>query len=192
MNDGLTDFQRALQSYTRYNRRELGPVLEARARRVQFELFRQFKRIAPTKEKITAEAAARGFRIRRRDGPDGKKVSIKTELALRRKSIGWLSVSFLIRAWRAQREGQNTSFAARSRRQLEIGRTALRTAKGESRPQVLIQSYLEGAATQNRKRALVDKTLRAEATDMRTYVARKQREEFQRRAGRFFNHFVRL
>lgn len=125
MSDGLAAFQRALQSYTRYNRRELGPVLEARARRAQFELFRQFKSIAPTKDKIEAEAAARGYRIRRREGDDGRKVSLKQELSMRRKSIGFLSVSFLIRAWKAQREGQNAAFSARTRKQAEIGKTEM-------------------------------------------------------------------
>lgn len=192
MSDGLAAFQRALQSYTRYNRRELGPLLEARARRAQFELFRQFKSIAPTKDKIETEAASRGYQIRRREGDDGRKVSLKQELSLRRKSIGYLSVSFLIRAWKAQREGQNAAFSARTRKQAEIGKTVLRTAKGVSRPQVRIMSFLDGAATQNRRRALVDKALRAQATDMRTYVARKQREEFQRRVASFFNHLVRV
>jgi hypothetical protein len=192
VNNGLNEFQRALQDYTRYNRRELGPLLEARARRVQFELFRQFKSIAPTKEKINAEAEARGYRIRRREGEDGRKVSLKKELALRRKSIGFLSISFLIRAWKAQREGQNAAFSARSRKQAEIGKTVLHTAKGTSRPQVRIMSFLEGVVVQNRRRALVDKALKLQAADMRTYVARKQRQEFQRRAGGFFKQLIRL
>jgi hypothetical protein len=186
----LEAFTRALQEYTRYNRRELGPLLEARARKVQFELYRQFRSIAPTKEKINAEAEALGYRVRRRKGEDGKSVSLKTELTIRRKSIGWLSVSFLIREWKAQREGQNSSFSARSRKQAEIGKAVIRTSKATTDPSVRILSFLEGTAVQNSKRSLVDKALRAQTADMQTYIARKQREAFERQMSGLFNHLI--
>ena len=70
-------FQNALRAYARYNRRELGPLIENRARRLQWELYRRFRDIAPTKKKIEQDAAALGFRIRRATGNDGKFLSVK-------------------------------------------------------------------------------------------------------------------
>lgn len=190
MSEDLQKFQEALRAYARYNRRELGPLIENRARRLQWELYRRFRDIAPTREKIDQEAAALGFRIRRATGSDGKPLTVKRELARRRRSIRWLSVSFLQRQWRANREGQSAAFAAVSRRKREIGRSILRTAKGESRPRVHILSFLEGAAVQNRQRGIVERALRAETNDMRTYIARKQREQAQRNLSGTFNHLI--
>ena len=188
MSSDLKKFQEALRSYARYNRRELGPLIENRARRLQWELYRRFRDIAPTKEKIDRDAAALGFKIKRAIGPNGKRLTVKQELARRRRSIRWLSVSFLQRQWRAAPEGQAAAFAAVSRRKSEIGRTIIRTAKGETRPRVRILSYLEGAAEQARQRGIVENALRAETNDMRSYVARKQKERMQRTIANSFTH----
>jgi hypothetical protein len=182
----LRQFDRALREYLRYNQREAGPLIENRAKKVQWELYRQFKAIAPTRDKIEQEAAARGYAIRRRKGADGKSLSVKQELALRKRSIGYLSVSYLFRAWRANRDGQNARHSATSRRNRKIGEALIRTAKGQRHPSVRISSFLEGVLVQNRQRGLVDKALRAQATDMKTYVRRKQQEALKRTVGRIF------
>lgn len=182
----LRNFDRALKEYLRYNKRETGPLIENRAKRVQWELYRQFKAIAPTRDKIEQEAASRGYAIRRRMGPDGKRLSVKKELALRKRSIRYLSVSYLFRAWRTNRDGQNTQFSAKSRRNKQIGEALIRTAKGKRRPFVRITSFLEGVLAQNRKRNLVDKALRAQTADMKTYVRRKQQQAIKRSITRIF------
>lgn len=182
----LRNFDRALKEYLRYNKRETGSLIENRAKRVQWELYRQFKAIAPTRDKIEQEAAFRGYAIRRRMGPDGKRLSVKKELALRKRSIRYLSVSYLFRAWRANRDGQNTQFSAKSRRNKQIGEALIRTAKGKRRPFVRITSFLEGVVAQNRKRNLVDKALRAQTADMKTYVRRKQQQAMKRSITRIF------
>jgi hypothetical protein len=182
----LRNFDRALKEYLRYNKRETGPLIENRAKRVQWELYRQFKAIAPTRDKIEQEAASRGYAIRRRMGPDGKRLSVKKELALRKRSIRYLSVSYLFRAWRANRDGQNTQFSAKSRRNKQIGEALIRTAKGKRRPFVRLTSFLEGVVAQNRKRNLVDKALRAQTADMKTYVGRKQQQAIKRSITRIF------
>ena len=71
--DSLQQFDRALEEYLRYNRRETGPLIENRAKKIQWELYRNFKAIAPSRDKIEQEAAARGYAIRRRMGQDGKR-----------------------------------------------------------------------------------------------------------------------
>ena len=182
----LRNFDRALKEYLRYNKRETGPLIENRAKRVQWELYRQFKAIAPTRDKIEQEAASRGYAIRRRMGPDGKRLSVKKELALRKRSIRYLSVSYLFRAWRANRDGQNTQFSAKSRRNKQIGEALIRTAKGKRRPFVRLTSFLEGVVAQNRKRNLVDKALQAQTADMKTYVRRKQQQAMKRSITRIF------
>jgi hypothetical protein len=182
----LRNFDWALKEYLRYNKRETGSLIENRAKRVQWELYRQFKAIAPTRDKIEKEAASRGYAIRRRMGPDGKRLSVKKELALRKRSIRYLSVSYLFRAWRANRDGQNTQFSAKSRRNKQIGEALIRTAKGKRRPFVRLTSFLEGVLAQNRKRNLVDKAFRAQTADMKTYVRRKQQQAIKRSITRIF------
>lgn len=191
MNDGvssqsLRDFNQALREYLQYNKRETGPLIENRAKKVQWELYRQFKAIAATPEKIETEAKARDYATRRRIGKGGKAVSAKEELTLRKRSIRYLSVSFLHRAWRANREGQNSSFDTKSRSNRKIGEAIIRTAKGQSRPRVELISYLEGVLVQNRKRNLVDKALRSQVADMRVYVRRKQQEALKQTIAKTF------
>jgi len=182
----LRQFDRALQEYLRWNKRETGPLIENRGKRVQWELYRQFKAIAPTKNKIEQEAASRGYAIRRRMGANGKRLSVNQELALRKRSIGYLSVSYLFRAWRTNREGQSSQFSAKSRRNRQIGEALVRTAKGKRRPYVRLTSFLRGVMVQNRQRNLVDKALRAQAADMKTYVRGKQQEALKRTIARIF------
>jgi hypothetical protein len=171
-------FQRTLREYTRYNQRELGPLIESRAKRLRFELYRQFKAIAPSKERIEQEAASRNYAIRRRKNKKGKTLSVKQEIAARKRSIGWLSASWLFREWRSKRDGQTGFFKALSRAKTAIGAAIVRTAKGQRRPRVRLTSYLSGVMIQNQKRALVSKAMQAQVRDMRGYIARKQKEQF--------------
>ena len=171
MRQGLTEFNRALQKYLQNNKRDLGPLIENRARRIQWALYRQFRDIAPTPGKIMQDAKARGYRIKRRKGKGGKRLSLKQELAARRRSVKWLSVSFLIRNWKAKREGQSAAYHAVSRKKWTIGKAILRTAKGNTSPSVRIESYLEGAAIQNAQRGIVNRVISQETADMETYVA---------------------
>jgi len=192
MEDGVSSksldrFDRALGAYLKYNRRESGPLIENRAKKIQWELYRRFKAIAPTRDKIEQEAAARGYAIRRRIGPDGKRLSVKKELAMRKRSIGYLSISYLFRAWRTSRKGQNSAFSAKSRHKREIGEALVRTATGKRRPFVRLTSFLRGAVIQNRQRRIVDKALKAQAADMKQYVLRKQREQLQNTIARTFS-----
>lgn len=174
----LKAFNEALAAYSRYNKRELGPLIENRARRMRFELYRQFKAIAPSKERIEQEAAGRGYAIRRRKNRSGKRLSVKQEITARKRSIGWLSASWILRGWRSRRDGQNAFFKAYSRSRKQIGEAIVRTAKGQRRPKVRLSSFLKGALIQNRERGLVRKAMRAQTADMRQYIARKQREQF--------------
>ncbi len=190
--EAFADFDRALKSYLRYNKRGLGSLVENRSKKLQWELYRQFKATAPSKEKIEMEARAQGYAIKRRKGSDGKRLTVKQELTLRKRSIGWLSVSFLFKAWRANRDGQSASYAAKSRRNRKIGRALIRTAQGQRRPYVRLSSFLEGVVVQNRRQRIADKALRAQAADMRIYIARKQREQWERAFTRIGKATVQL
>lgn len=171
-------FHRVLREYARHNQRDLGPLIESRAKRLRFELYRQFKAIAPSKERIENEAAARGYRIRRRKGASGKTMSLKQELAARKRSIGWLSASWIFREWKTKRDGQSGFFRALSRAKQAIGSAIVRSAKGQRNPSVRLTSFLSGVMIQNQRRTLVSKAMRAQVADMRTYIARKQKEQF--------------
>jgi hypothetical protein len=174
----LVAFNKALGDYARYNRRELGPLIESRAKRMRFELYRQFKAIAPTKERIEQEAAGRNYAIRRRKGKSGKTLTVKQEIAARKRSIGWLSASWIFREWKSKRDGQSGFFKSVSRAKSAIGAAIVRTAKGQRRPSVRLTSYLSGVMIQNQRRSLVNKAMQAQVADMRGYIARKQREQF--------------
>lgn len=186
-NRSLKAFNQSLREYLRYNKRAPGPLIENRARRVRWELFRRFKEIAPTRQKIEQEAAAVNYRIRRRRGADGQPLSIKKELMARKRSIRYLSVSFLYKAWRSRREGQSGGFDAVSRRNRKIGEALVRTARGQRRPSVELTSFLEGVVVQNRQRRIVDKALQAETANMGVYIRRKQQEALQRTIARLFS-----
>lgn len=188
----LEQFNRTLEQYLRYNKRDIGPLIENRARRIQWALYRQFRDIAPTPGKIMQDAKSRGYRIKRRKGKSGKRLSLKEELAVRRRSVKWLSVSFLIRDWKARREGQATAYHAVSREKWKVGQAILRTAKGKSNPSVRIVSYLKGAAIQNTRRSIVNRVISRETADMETYVARKQKEAFKRQFGKSLTRLINI
>jgi hypothetical protein len=171
-------FHRVLREYARHNQRDLGPLIESRAKRLRFELYRQFKAIAPSKERIEKGAAAQGYRIRRRQSRSGKTMSLKQEIAARKRSIGWLSASWIFREWKAKRDGQSGFYRAMSRARKAIGEAIVRTAKGQRHPSVRLTSFLSGVMIQNQRRTLVSKAMRAQVADMRTYIARKQKEQF--------------
>ena len=171
-------FQKALQEYARFNQRDLGPLIEGRAKRLRFELYRQFRAIAPSKRRIEQEAASRGYAIRRRKGKSGKTLSVKQELAARKRSIGWLSASWIFREWKSKRDGQSGFFKAMSRAKTAIGAAIVRTARGQRSPSVRLTSYLSGVMVQNQRRGLVSKAMQAQVADMRGYIARKQKEQF--------------
>jgi hypothetical protein len=175
----LRAFNKALAHYLRWNRREQGPLIEARAARLRFAIYRGFRAIAPTAEKIEQEAAALGYRIKRGLNRDGTRRTVGQELAARRKSIRFLSVSWLYRAWKRSREGQNTQAAAVSRAKERIGQAIVRTAKGQSHPSVLLESFLEGVQVQNNQRGIIEDALRGEVADMKAYVRRKQLEKLR-------------
>ena len=175
----LRAFNKALAQYLRWNKREQGPLIEARAARLRFAIYRGFRAIAPTAEKIEQEAAALGFKITRGLNRDGSRRTVGQELAARRKSIRFLSVSWLFRAWKRSREGQNTQAAAVSRAKERIGQAIVRTAKGQSHPSVFLESFLEGVQVQNTQRGIVEDALRGEVADMKAYVRRKQLEKLR-------------
>lgn len=192
MNIQIQKFHRTLQEYLRYNQRELGPLIENRAKRIQWNLYRRFRGIAPTPQKIEQEFKSRGYRIRRRKGKNGKALSAKAELGIRKRSVKWLSVSFLLRSWKVKRRGQSAAFHAFSRRKWKVGQAVVRTALGQRNPSVRIESFLKGAAIQNDQRNIINQTLQKEISDMETYVARKQQEAFKNRFSKSLTRIIHI
>jgi len=52
----LDAFQRSLSAYLRWNQRETGPLIENRANRLRWTIYKAFKAIAPTRDQIDQEA----------------------------------------------------------------------------------------------------------------------------------------
>lgn len=171
----LEAFNRALAEYVKYNKRELGVIIESKSQWIKKEIYKEFRDIAPTADQISSEAEKRGYRTRRRyEG--GVRVSFDREIKARRSSIKYLSVSFMLFQWRKKREGQNITVDQRNRRNRQIGKVIDRTARGIRRPSVEIISYLEGALKVNRERAIISRVLAKETLEMKNYVIQKQRE----------------
>jgi hypothetical protein len=183
----LAAFMAAFDQYRTWSKRALGPLLELRARKLRYELWRQFKAIAKTPATLRAEIEDRGYEIRRRlDPATGKAVDTDTEIGLRVRSLRFLSVSFLYSAWRAAREGQTGRFAASNRASARIGEAIVRTSAGLDDPMVSLASFLTGVVMQNRDRGIGDRALRAQTADMGVYIARKQREDLAASLERVF------
>jgi hypothetical protein len=187
-NANLAAFMAAFDQYRTWSKRALGPILEARGRALRWELWRQFKAIAKTARGLHTEIEDLGYRIRRRVDPATGKVppNAGPEIARRIKSLRFLSVSFLYRAWRAAREGQEGRFASTSRASARIGEAIIRTRAGLDDPMVSLASFLTGVVIQNRAHGIGDRALRAQTADMLTYIARKQREDLAASLERVF------
>ena len=171
----LKAFNNALKEYAKYNKRDLGQLTENRANRVRWELYKVFRDIAPSREKLDAELDALGGRVKRRT-VRGKRLTLDQERRKRRSSIKYLSIGFMLRDWRAAREGQNVKRDQRNRMNRKIGEVVDRTARGVLRPSVELINYLEGAVKQNVERGLVNKALARQTADMKTYILRKQKQ----------------
>jgi len=172
----LNAFNKALKQYTKYNQRELGALVENRANRLRWELYKLFRDIAPSREKIDSDLDALGGRVKRRK-VRGKRLTLDQERRKRRGSIKYLSIGFMLREWRVKRQGQNVKRDQLNRMNRRIGEVIDRTARGIRRPYVRITNLLEGAVKQNIERALVNKALTKQTADMRSYILRKQKQQ---------------
>lgn len=163
-----------LEEYLRWNKRAAGPLLESRARRLRYLVFKGFAEIAPTAERIEAEARAAiiaGKGLRRAEG-----VTIEQEIRRRKRSRKYLASSFIFPAWKTAKNGQNASFTRQSKSGAITGRAVVKTAG--SNASVLIESLLKGAAIQDSQRRIVDKAVAGQIADMEAYIVRKQSEQF--------------
>jgi hypothetical protein len=187
----IEKFNKSLQEYMTWNQRDIGPLMGNRARRLQWEIYRQFKADAPTREKIESEVASRGFRIRRRKRGDGLHRTVQQEIDARVRSRGWLALSFTTRGWKNRKDGETATYDAQSRYREKIGKAVVRTAKGEKAPKVQITSFLEGAVTHDAERQIVDRALAKETSDMAKYISRKQTEKMQKDLSRTISQIIK-
>lgn len=177
---GLDEFNAALSRYLVWTKRSQGGAVEHRAHRIRLELYRQFRKIAKTEQQLIEEVSALGYEFKRRKSKvTGKAVSPEREVALRLRSLRYLSVSWIFKAWRNRRAGQNAAFSAVARGQKQIGEAIVATSEGTESPHVQLTSFLEGVMVQNQRRKLMDQVLRNEAADMAVYIARKHQEWLQ-------------
>lgn len=177
---GLDEFNAALSRYLVWTSKGQGAAVEDRARKVRFELFKVFRKIAKTPQALREEISARGYDFTRRvNKVTGKAVSPETEVAHRIRSLRFLSVSWLFREWRTRRDGQRAQFSAVDRGQKAIGEAIVNTAEGTESPYVELTSFLQGVKEQNEQRKLVDQARRNQAQDMGVYIARKHQEWLQ-------------
>lgn len=191
MSRDLDGFNKALQRYVVINRRSLGPLLDNRARRLQFRLRRLFRSLRPTKEKIEQDAERLDFAITRRV-VEGKRLTVRQEIAARKRAIGFLGFSFSRRDWKHNQTGHNTTFEQSSRNGHLIGKTLLRTTQGLPHPSAEITSLLAGVIKQNREHGLIDQALREEKRDMERYMARKKEAEARKHLQGVFKTLIPL
>lgn len=179
MKDGvqsaLPALEQAMKEQRRFLRNDLGVYLENRASRFRFELFLQFKRLAGDGSQIDEDAARLRYAIRRRKTKGGRRLTVEQEIKKRKAARGFLAQSFRMRRWKRSKKGQNSTIdqkGSRGRRGV-LGRTILRTAKGEKSPYVEIGSFLSGVFAVNQERRIVEKAEAAQVADIGVYMARK-------------------
>jgi hypothetical protein len=162
-----------LDEYLKWNKRAAGPLIESRARRLRYSLFKEFADIAPTKERIEAEvrAAVAKAGVKRPEG-----TTIEDEIKRRQKSRKYLASSFIFKGWKSAKDGQTGTFSQRSRGGRPTGRVIVNTRSNN--PSVLIESLLAGAGIQNDQRRIVDRAVAGQIADMETYIVRKQQDQF--------------
>lgn len=175
----LDRFRATLQSYFEWNKRGVGPLTEKRGKSLQLRLYRLFREAAPERGQIRAEALARGT-LRRRRRRDGSVVDWAATVRMRESARGFVSLSFLHRAWRAAKEGQSAELSAKNVTSIEIGTVRLRTTAGELRPSVTLTSLLHAAAKLQARDGLANRALADETADMQAYIARKQQQMLER------------
>ncbi|MEO0797167.1 MAG: hypothetical protein AAFX93_18595 [Verrucomicrobiota bacterium] len=187
-NGSVEAFNKAFDNYLRWNKREQGPLINNRARRINWKINKRLQELAPSKGKIETDVTRQGYHIRRGKTQSGKTRTVKQEITARKRSVKFLSVSFWFKEWRGGKQAKNANLKSRSRRQKawELGRALLRVASGVRKPFAEIKSYLHGVSVQDRKHRVVDKVLRSEIDDMEAYVARKHQEKINRRLHRVF------
>lgn len=177
-------FQATLNEYVAWNKRELGTLLQSRAKRLRYEIFSRFKALRPDRQKLRAALwviAERGEGLRLHENPKtGRLRTRRQEITARVKSVGFLSVSFLPKDWLRVSQGTNTTAAARSASGATIGMVVDRTAPGRIDPFVAIKSFLAGAEAQNEERGIVESALAGQSADMAAYIAKKQAAQLAR------------
>lgn len=184
----LDDFNAALSRYIVWYSRGQGAAVEHRAARIRLELYGLFRKIAKTPQQLIEEISALGYEFKRRLSPvTGKAVTPEGEVALRLRSLRYLAVSWIFKAWRLRRDGQRGAFTAVNRSQQTIGEAIVNTAEGTASPYVELTSFLQGVMVQNRQRNLMDQALRNQAEDMAVYIARKHAEWLQGNFAKNFN-----
>lgn len=185
---GLDEFNAALSRYIVWYSKGQGAAVEHRAHRIRLELYGLFRKTAKTPQGLIEEISGLGYQFKRRLSPTtGKAVTPEGEVALRMRSLRYLAVSWIFRAWRQRRDGQRANFSAVDRAQKTIGEAIVNTADGTESPYVTLTSFLEGVMAQNRQRNLMDQALRGQAEDMAVYIARKHTEWLQGAFTKTFN-----
>lgn len=180
----LKAFDRALWEYSQFNKTGLGPMLESRAQKMRWELYKLYRSISPSREKLDSELDALGYRMKRRVMASGRRLTWAEEKRKRRSSLKYLSVGFLLKEWRKSKEGQNVTVDQRNRIGSQIGKVIDHTARGVLRPSVELINQLDGAVKMNIARGLVNKAVAAQTADMRVYILRKQKEQQARTIAR--------
>jgi len=175
VHSGLPHLEEALKTQLRYTSKELGPLIESRAYRFRYALFRRFAEMAPAREDIKQEGISLGYAIRRRRDKKGRRLTFEEEVDARAKSAKFLAFEFYLPKWRRLKKGQRLTLGAHSRaaKRSRIGQAVINTALGVRNPSVRIQGFLEGARIQSRRRGTLRKVENEQVADIAVYVARK-------------------
>lgn len=176
----LKRFNKVLSDYLTYNKREQGPLIENRANRLRWNIYRGFRAIAPSPQQLEHSIASKGYRIKRGVTAQGTRRTIAQEIAARKRSLKFLSVSWLYKQWKSNREGQSGSIKATSRTQQAIGQVLLKTSTGTTNPSVRLESFLRGVYVQNQQRRIVEKAIKEQNRDMQAYIRKKQLERWRK------------
>lgn len=172
----------SLRRYALYNRRELGEVVAGQARRLDFELWKRFRKRAPVKEALRSMLYAwisDGGKLRVGLNRSGGLRSYSEEIASRVKGTGFLATSWLFPTVRKSKPTSAVD-TTQARNRAQTGEAVLNTAIGTRNPSVKLTSFLLGVERQDEQHNLVAAAIASRISEMEKYAADKQQKALNR------------
>lgn len=188
-----THLSHALLAYAEKSRLDHAEILNKQGKKLSIELWRQYAKGIPTKQRIHDDATAvfaRGGRLKStksaavavantpvftRSGPFKGRINVpasrmKSEIQWRQSHRNITAVSWLHNRWTG-REG-----AARKLIRNNFKSVVLIAAERANNPYVVLENATPGVAAQNARHGYVSAAIAALIADVRVYIVRKENE----------------
>lgn len=154
-----SEFIKTLRQYEQVSKKDSQEVIQDRAGKLSFELFKQFKKLAPTATELRQLPRTLGHRIKRKFQGATVKQEIRRRISARfAAASGWLPA-----VRRLTKKGVNL------KKKNPMGRVEINLRE----PSVtIVNSMKEGVAAEHKHKAM-QSSINAQVADMQVYIQRK-------------------